>query len=275
MAAPTGIYHRLIKPLRDQRITSLIRGIDPEFISPWDKALTFEERLVPMQGLIAKTKRMAGQSIHGLDRFKHAYIVNGNTDYINIVSASAGQRLGWRKGDYSYYPHIASMLGREYHELDSPGELDDMIVSWPGYSLGDATELDFSRSCSVGRKHLDVAYLGLTKPITMDASDFETIGITFSKTLSIPYNRIAVMFSRSEIPTLTLMNKIGYVNIAGVNLASHLLDQIGLSYWWDTYGDRYEKICLENDLVATNCMLVAYSDGVRVGTAPYWKPHLG
>lgn len=267
---PAGFYNNLIKPIRDRRINDLIRGVDHSLLSPWDRELNFTERLRPISRFRDLLVTWAGDQLEGLADFPHHYVVNGNTEYLNHVIGFGKGTVGWKSGDYSYYPHIARTMGRSFRDLDSPGQVDEMITSWPGYSNGDAAELDFALSCTAARRHLDVAYLGLTRPISVDLSPFSTVGISLSKSLSIPFNRVAMVFSREEIPTLSMMNRIGYVNLSGVNLACHLLESIEPGYMWDTYGSTYQEEMSRNGLRATNCILVAYDQkGGRIGTAPF------
>jgi hypothetical protein len=269
---PLTFYQRLIKPIRDEHVNSLINQLSSIDLSPWDRELNFEERRGPIQRLIGNTMRWCGDWITGLDRFPHTYVANGNTDYINNVMVNTKGVIGWHADDYTYYSYIASQLGRDHLPLRSPGRVDDMVVSWPGYGQGTSTELEFSRECDTIRRHLDVAYLGLTKPITVDASEFDTIGISFSKSLSIPFNRISVVFSRREIPTMTMMNKIGYVNLSGVRLANHLMENLDVGYWWRTYGGRrMEDLCERNSITPTDCVLFGYSGSDRINLTPMWE----
>ena len=268
----TGLYDRLIKPLRDQHIDQLIASMTTELWAPWDKELNFEERLVPMKQLESNTRSLAKDWINGLDKFPYVYVMNGNSEYINMIVSTSTGTIGWHLNDYSYYPHIAGQMKKNWVGMTEPGNVDDMVVSWPGYINGDSTELDFSRLCIAKRKHLDVAYLGLVKKIEMDADDFETVGISFSKTLSIPYNRISLVFSRKEIPTLSLLNRIGYVNLSGVNLANHMLKNLNINYWWNTYGgNALDELCLKHAVTPSNCILFGYSNKMRIGLAPLWR----
>jgi hypothetical protein len=121
--------------------------------------------------------------------------------------------------------------------------------------------------------HLDCAYLGLVKPARIDASIFDTASFSFSKSLAIPYNRISLLFSKKEIPSLVIMNKLGYVNLSGVKLATHLLKNISPNYWWDTYSSKLDELCIKNNLRKTDCILFAYNEDQRVSLAEYWKEY--
>jgi hypothetical protein len=122
--------------------------------------------------------------------------------------------------------------------------------------------------------HLDCAYLGLVKPTSIDASIFDTASFSFSKSLAIPYNRISLLFSKKEIPSLVIMNKLGYVNLAGVKLATYLLENIDPNYWWSTYGSKLDVLCNKHNLRKTDCILFAYNDTQRISLAEYWKENI-
>ena len=113
----------------------------------------------------------------------------------------------------------------------------------------------------------------MVKPTSIDASIFDTASFSFSKSLAIPYNRISLLFSKKEIPSLVIMNKLGYVNLSGVKLATHLLKNISPNYWWNTYSSKLDNLCLSNNLRKTDCILFAYNGDERISLAEYWKEY--
>lgn len=268
---PSSFYNNLIKPIRDQQLRSLIQQVSHDLLSPWDKELRFAERLEPIAAFRQALMSWA-QDLKGLERFPYFYVVNGNTEWLNHLIGFGKGVIGWKSGDYTYYGHMARCTGREFSELQQPGPVDEMIISWPGYANGDSTELEFSRSCPAKRKHLDVAYLGLVRPEELDVSEFSTVAISMSKTLGIPFNRVAMVFSQEEITTLSVMNRIGYVNLSGVNLATHLLKNLPAGYFWARYHQAYADLCAKHSLRPTNCLLFAYDqNGSRISTAPHLR----
>lgn len=270
MQSSDELYTSRIKPIRDDFVSSIISSASAETFSPYDKEFNWAERIGPIKRLQITTLRWSANWLTGLEKFPFMYITDGNTDYlINLFNRS--HNIAWKKDDYSYYQHWHSATSKPYTELSEPANVDDLIVSWPGYNYGDSTELTFANQCTAKRLHLDCAYLGMVKPTNLDVSNFETVGISFSKTLSIPYNRIGVCFSKNEINDISLLNKIGYVNLSGVKLATHIMNKLPPDYFWNTYGgDRLNAMCEKHGLTKTNSILIAYKDGKRVGTAPYW-----
>jgi hypothetical protein len=267
-------YDRLVKTIRDRHLLELLKNADSDIFSPYDKHFTWEERKKPILKLKSQTISWTSQHLEGLDTFPYFYIMNGNTDSLNTIFSTYKNSFAWKKGDYSYYSHYHKVTQQAFKELDSPDNVDNLVLTWPGYSNGDRTEYNFANDCVAKYKHLDCAYLALTEPDKIDITSFETISISFSKPLSIPYNRIGVLFSKQPIPSLETLNKLGYVNLSGVNLANYLLLNLTPTYWWDKYSSLYDELCNKNNLTPTKCLLFAYKNNVRTGIAPLWNEFL-
>jgi hypothetical protein len=266
-------YRKLIKPIRNSYIDNLINTIDSAVYSPYDKELTWDERIAPISTLKHKFLDWSKDWVTGLDQFPYMYVMNGNTDSLNTIFSNTQDGMSWQKGDYSYYNYWHTIQRKSYKELTAPEAVSNVVVSWPGYSWGNRDQLEFAKQCNANTMHLDCAYLGLVKPDCIDAGIFDTASFSFSKTLSIPYNRISLLFSKKEIPSLVIMNKLGYVNLSGVKLATHLLNNVAPTYWWDTYSSKLDDLCLKNNLRKTDCILFAYNGDQRVSLAEYWKEY--
>ena len=266
-------YKTLIKPIRDDFISGIIgEATTPEMYSPWDNQFNWAERHRPIIKLKRLTTKWASNWLNGLNsrNFPHVYIMNGNSHSLDELFRRV-DNIAFKKHDYTYYSQWHYRTGKQYQVLEQPHPVSDMVVSWPGYSNGDRTELDFALQCNPERLHLDCAYLGLAEPDQIDVSTFETISISFSKSLSIPYNRISVLYSKNPIPELDILNKIGYVNLSAVNLANILLEKVPHDYWWNNYGNKIEKLCANHELTPTKSILFAYDkNGRRLGLAPHW-----
>jgi hypothetical protein len=266
-------YRTLTKPIRDSHVNAIINSVETSKITPYDSELNWAERIGPIRTIRKKFAAWSATWVSGLDTFPYMYVMNGNTEYIHSIFSLAQTPFAWKRDDYRYYQHWHKAAGKPYIELDEPSEVNDLLVTWPGYYLGDRRELDFAEKCVVKRKHLDCAYLGVVKPMHLDVSDFETASFSFSKPFAIPYNRVALMFSKREIPSIDLLNKIGYVNLGGVNLASHIMDRLPINYWWDKYGVAMQQLCKDNNLTPTSSLLSAFDGRDRIGLAQYWQEY--
>jgi hypothetical protein len=273
MQSNDEFYRKLIKPIRDSKINNLINSISSDAFSPYDQELNWSERTMPILKLKKNFLAMSKNSLQGLDSFPHMYVMNGNTDSL-IALFSRTKTMSFQQGDYSYYKYWHTTAKKACNELTTPEKVEDFVFTWPGYSQGNKKELDFALACNADRLHLDCAYLGLTAPDGINTTSFETVSVSFSKTLSIPYNRISLLFSKNELPEYSLLNRLGYVNLAGVHIANKLIEQLPATYWWDTYSELYKQMCKDKNLTPTDCLLFAYDNNTRVGTAPYWQEYL-
>lgn len=270
-------YKTLIKPIRDDFISNIIREANTiEMYSPWDREFHWKERWDPAAKLKKLATQWASNWLINLSKrnFPYVYIMNGNSNSLDELFRRT-DNIAFKRGDYSYYAEWFKKTGKQCQILEEPKSVDDIVVSWPGYSQGDRTELDFALKCNPQRLHLDCAYLGLAVPDQIDVGNFETVSVSFSKSLSIPYNRISLLYSKKEIPELEILNRIGYVNLSAVNLATTLLEKMPPTYWWDTYGNNIEKICARYNLTPTKSIMFAYDKhGRRLGLAPYWNAEI-
>ena len=271
---PDELYKTLIKPIRDDFISGIIdQANTSDTFSPWDKDLSWKERQAPIIELKTLVKNWASNWLENLDKrnFPFIYIMNGNSDYLNDLFRRR-PNIAFKKGDYSYYSKWHQRLGLHCGVLTEPAPVEDIVVSWPGYNYGDSTELDFARKCNPVRLHLDCAYLGLVEPIKTDVTGFETVAISLSKSFAIPYNRISVVFSKTELPDLEILNKIGYVNLDAVKIAVKLLKSVPHDYWWKTYSGKIAEVCQRHGLTPTKSIMFAYDKyGRRLSLAPYLR----
>lgn len=268
------VYKTLIKPIRDDFISAIIKeATSPEAYSPWDANLSWFERWDPGNKLKFLVRNWASNWLSNFSKrdFPYVYIMNGNSNSLDELFYRSNN-LAFKKDDYSYYLRWHENAGKTHQALTEPKDVDEMVVSWPGYSQGDRTELDFALKCNPKKLHLDCAYLGLVEPSAIDASVFETVSISLSKSFSLPFNRIALLFSRREIPQLSILNNIGYVNLSAVNLASALVEQVPADYWWKKYSSKLESVCKRYNLTPSKSIMFAYDKhGRRLSLAPYWR----
>ncbi len=268
-------YRRLVKPIRDAEIEVILDGLPVDKSYPWDQQLNFAERIGPIRRFISTARDWLKQELVGLEQFPFAYVMNGNTDSLNHLILTNHGKFGWYHKEYTYYRHLCSKAthDRTYVEMQEPEEVDHLFTTWPGYTNGDSLQADFAKTVPASMKHLDVAYAALTRTVgNFDVTHFQTVSVSFSKTLAIPFNRIGILFSKKEISSLDVLNKLGYVNIAGANAATAIMQAISPNHWRNKYGEIYDSICADNSITPTECFLFGYhEDGTRIGLAPYFK----
>ena len=263
------LYNKLTKPIRDSKMYSVIDQIPARELCPADVEFNFKERLIVKNNLISKFIPWVEDFFTGISKFKHKYVANGNSDAVNMILLQHNyDRIVFLKNEYSYYSHICDSLNLCYKtfSLDSINTLtesDLVLISLPSSYDGDSEDkIEIINELQKRnlRVLVDVAYCGLTKPFKFHFTVTKNtyFAFTFSKTLSLAYNRIAVIFSDSEIPGLEVMNKIGYLNLSGANAAIRLMNEFKPDYIYQTYKDQYSKICSKLELAETLCILFGH-----------------
>jgi len=276
-------YNKLTKPIRDSKITEILKSIDTTKIFPADVEFNFKERLAVKNELISQFIPWVGNFLNGLSAFTHKYIANGNSDALNMVFMKKGfNRVCFLKNEYSYYSYLCKTLNIEYLELETfeinlLSSTDLFLISLPSSYDGSSTErIEMINQLQQAGMNIfiDIAYCGLTDPFYLNLTSTKNtvVSFTFSKSSSLSYNRIALMFSDSEIPSLEIMNKIGYVNLAGANAAIAIMKSIPVDYFYINYKDQYEDICKSQNITPTKCILFGHDqNNDKFCTTPYYK----
>lgn len=276
-------YNTLVKPIRDSKIKEILGNIATDKIFPADVEFNFKERLVAKSELISTFIPWVKDFLGGLDQFNYKYIVNGNTDALNILFMKKDfRRVCFLKNEYSYYLHMCKTLNIEHVEIETVdtnllSNTDLFLISLPASYDGSSKEkiklIEQLQHLGIP-VFIDVAYCGLTEPfyLNLTSTDNTYLSFTFSKSSSLAFNRIGVMFSGSELPSLDIMNKIGYINLSGVNAAIAVMKAIPVDYFYLSYKNQYSGICQSNNLTPTKCILFGYdSNNNRFCTTPYFK----
>lgn len=276
-------YNKLTKPIRDSKLTSILDSIDTKDLFPSDTDFNFKERLSIKNDLISSFIPWVKDFLTGLEKFNHKYVVNGNSDALNMIFMERNfKRVCFLKNEYSYYSHLCKVLSIDYVEmevsdLDQLTNTDLFLISLPSSYNGTSSEriviIDKLQQMDI-RIFVDVAYCGLTEPFYLNLKTTENtyLAFTFSKTASLSFNRIAILFSNVEIPGVEIMNKIGYVNLAGANAAINVMKSIPVDYFYSTYSNQYLEICQRLDLQPTKCILFGHDrNNDKFCTTPYYK----
>jgi histidinol-phosphate/aromatic aminotransferase/cobyric acid decarboxylase-like protein len=276
-------YNKLTKPIRDSKISTILENIDTNKAFPSDSEFNFKERLAVKSELISQFIPWVGNFLNGLSAFSYKYIANGNSDALNMMFMKKDfNRVCFLKNEYSYYPHLCKVLNIEYLEL-KPSQInlvsstDLFLISLPSSYDGSASErikiINQLQQAGI-QLFIDIAYCGLTDPFYLNLTSTKNtvVSFTFSKSSSLAYNRIALMFSDFEIPSLEIMNKIGYVNLAGANAAIAIMKSIPADYFYINYKDQYEDICKSQNITPTKCILFGHDqNNDKFCTTPYYK----
>lgn len=280
---PISIYNKLTKPIRDSKINSVLNNIQSNKAFPADVEFSFRERLSVKQELIETFIPWVNDHIDRLQDFNFKYVANGNSDALNMIFMQRKfEHVYFLKKEYSYYSHICGLLNLEHtaidlSEIDKVSSRDLFLVSIPSSydgSVSDRIELISKLQEKNVKVFIDVAYCGLTEPFQLKLTSTKNIylAFTFSKSSSLSFNRIAIMFSDLSIPGIDIMNKLGYLNLSGANTAIAIMKNFPVDYFYNTYKDQYTIICQEKNLMPTKCILFGHDlNGDKFCTTPYYK----
>jgi hypothetical protein len=282
MIDSNSIYNKLTKPIRDSKINKILSNISLDRTFPADVEFNFRERLIVKHQLIETFIPWVNQYLDGLHGFNFKYIANGNSDAVNMVFMNRDfKRVYFLKNEYSYYAHICSQLNIDHLAIDESDidivTKDDLfLISIPSSYNGssdDRIRLVSKLQEKEVKLFIDVAYCGLTTPFYLKLVSTKNtyLAFTFSKSSSLSFNRIAILFSDFNVPGLEIMNKLGYVNLSGAHAAIAIMKNMPVDYFYNTYKDQYNQICQTQNLIPTNCILFGHDQqGGKTCTTPYY-----
>lgn len=274
-------WNKLTKPLRDTVMDNLLREIPFEDSYTKDVDFNFFERIKVKTVLFKLFTPWVDKYFTGFENFTNQYITNGNTEALSMLMANlAVDKIYTLPNEYTFYGYIAKTLGKEHITINSIEDIGTdgiVLLSVPGSRDGEIkSKQELIDHCQANNIPLfiDIAYCGLTKPakIKIGKSSNTYVAFSFSKTVGLAFNRIGIMFTNKDVPTLDIMNKIGYLNLSGAKAAIKMMRGIPCDYVYTTYKDQYAAICKEKGLTKTNCILFGLDkNGDKFCTTEFYK----
>lgn len=274
-------WNKLTKPLRDSVMDNALREIPFEDSYTKDVDFNFLERLKIKTTMFKLFAPWVEQYFTGFEHFSNQYITNGNTEALSMLMSNMSlEKIYILPDEYNFYNYIAKMLGKECVTVNNVEDITTdgiMLISVPASRDGDIISkqsiIDYCQSNNVPL-FVDIAYCGLTEPgkIKIQRSPNTYVAFSFSKTVGLAFNRIGIMFTNKDVPTLDIMNKIGYLNLSGAKAAIKMMRSIPCDYVYKTYKDQYANICKEHGLTRTNCILFGHDkNGDKFCTTEFYK----
>jgi hypothetical protein len=167
--------------------------------------------------------------------------------------------------DYKYYSRL-----QPNKSWTQPGSLIEgrpilIAAPSPGYlDLHPAwdTILDeaLDKNCAV---HLDCAWLGAAKNITLDFahSAIASVSMSLSKSMDMYWNRIGVRYSRvqDDKNSVSIYNAHNMIHDLAMQKALVYLRQIPPDHVWNHYGAEYDSLCVQLKLRPTRMVHVMQS----------------
>ena len=204
-------------------------------------------------------------NLHGWNQFPCVDVTMGNTHYIE----SFVLKYGWDNfqllpEDYGYY----AMMGKFGTH---PGELTPnmpLIVSLPNWKYADIrpewnnvlTECE-EKNIDI---HIDFAWLTTARDINFDIGhpNIKSFAMSMSK-YNMQWNRVGLRWSKQRtMDSITMFNHYyGDVNSGIISCGAYMMNNLPRDYVWDTYGEKYDSLCQEHNLIKTKMLHVAKIPG--------------
>lgn len=201
-----------------------------------------------------------------------ACITNGTSEAFQMFFLRHNQRrFKFFKGDFMMHKVASHVSQVDWEWIDDNGTLeygDALIVSCPFSDTARLPEnfdewMDLAHRCEVPVL-LDMAYFGTCVNLDIDTENYPAIEeITFSlgKTFPLIGARAGIRFQKELIDDpVTFANQNGIVNNFACKIGIHAMTNYSPDYIPIKYYDAYHQLCLNHDLLLSNCVIFALSD---------------
>lgn len=197
-------------------------------------------------------------NINGIELFPAKDIIIGCTQYIESICLKYSWNIQVLPEDYGYY----NVMGKPY---TIPGELlpnVPLIVSIPNWKYGHRPEWDdVLKECEEKNidVHVDGAWFTVAKDIKLDLDhpNIKSFAMSISKYIG-SWNRVGIRWCRQRsMDTITMFNVQNKYNEALTSCGYFIMNNLPRDYGWDTYGEKYNLLCKDNNLEPSNFFYVA------------------
>lgn len=199
--------------------------------------------------------------IQGWNSFPYVDVALGCTHFIESLLLKH-RNLQVLTNDYSYYGLIG-MPGTIDPEQLIPNS--PLIISLPNWHHADLRPNwpDILKICEKKSIdiHIDMAWIIAAKDISIDLSHpcIKSFAMSLSK-YSMQWNRIGLRWTRQRtIDSITMFNHYqGAANASQISCGSYIMQNIDIDYGWNTYENKYYKICTQHNLSPSKIFYVAH-----------------
>ena len=212
------------------------------------------------------------KTIKGLDIFSFADYTQGTSQTFDhfILKHSADRHIFCLKGDFQYHAclgkHVNFSYITDYTNLASSIQgkgLHALLISAPfsDYGCMHPEFYDILNLCKINDIPVcvDLAYWGISKNIQLDLnySAIEEVTCSLSKPFyALENHRVGIRFTKTYADDgISMLNEVDMQNKFSMSLGIHFMKSFSPDWNWETYRDRYEKVCVERDLVYTDTVI--------------------
>jgi len=253
---------------------------DPEFQkhladAPWKEWLSkpgyFEVRhqyLADIHNWIMSSKR---NTVKGLTRFKYRDMINGTTQaFDEAYYRYSNRRLRILRGEYAYHKRVVKdfvFLDDENGNYIPIEENDWVITSYPFCGNGNIPPHFDQLQDDCLEKNvpllLDCAWFGTCRDITIDVYHPAITEVCFSLTKGIGLGNIrsGIRYSNYEdnLP-IRQQNDYNHLPLGAAQVGIWQMQKFGPDYIPNKYEKIYEHLCMTNNIMSSNCMMIGLLD---------------
>ena len=255
-------------PIPHKEIINFWNNLD---INPYDSIFDYEalERYTEKYfEWIMSSKR---NKLINLDLFKYKTFTHGTTEtFNNFFSKYHNKRFRCFKGEYMFHRLNWRNNGFKWKYLED-GKIEDgdaIIISLPysDYGIEHPNTKEIMKICDDLNVPvcIDCAYMIIGKDINFDFNHNCIDCITFSLSKGfwgIDKLRCGIRFQKKDMDDpIDIYNKWSCVSMYSLAVAEKLFSKFEFDYNWNKFEKKYEKICNENELKETNCILFGIGD---------------
>lgn len=202
----------------------------------------------------------------GLDGLAYVDAIIGCTHFIdNLLLKYSISGLQLFEHDYTYYKRLDPQIS--YAKLGQliPGKPILIAAPFPGYldlhpQWNEILEESLNKNIDI---HIDGCWLGAANQIEIDLTHpaIKSIGLSFSKSLGMHWNRIGLRFSKikDETDSISIHNRFNMIPEYLMRNALIAMQELPIDYLWDTYEKIYGNICKELYLRPSKIIYAAHS----------------
>jgi hypothetical protein len=202
----------------------------------------------------------------GLDGLAYVDAIIGCTHFIdNLLLKYSISGLQLFEHDYTYYKRLDPQIS--YAKLGQliPGKPILIAAPFPGYldlhpQWNEILEESLNKNIDI---HIDGCWLGAANQIEIDLTHpaIKSIGLSFSKSLGMHWNRIGLRFSKikDETDSISIHNRFNMIPEYLMRNALIAMQELPIDYLWDTYETIYGNICKELYLRPSKIIYAAHS----------------
>ena len=217
----------------------------------------------------ATHRKWVGEIID-LSEFPYFYFVNGTTDAIHhwkIIEQREWQKLCY--GEYEYpdaigpWGDVCCDVPGQYMGDDGRSAIPSIIdpnkpvfISIP--SSADGNFFNLKEQKIVAPVILDCTYIGSTNIQRIDIpKNTEQVFFSFSKGFGVIGQRLGLVYTKEEHPTLARLKRLENWNYNGVRTINLLMHNFTVDEMWERNREKQIKICNEYGFKPSDCFFLA------------------